>query len=129
LAWDGPYAPAGPHWQQAVRTDLVLGLAGVRLRVADPQAGAARWARLMGVAVGCDKAGQPRLAVDGGQLLWEPATDGQPEGLVGIDLQVPDVAAILARAGAMGLPVHAHRACFELGGVRWTLVGPPALPT
>jgi hypothetical protein len=127
-AWDGPYAPAGPHWQQAVRTEHALGLAGVRLRVADPHAVAALWARLMGVAVDHDAAGRPRLAVDGGQLLWEPSTEGQSEGLVGIDLQVLDVAAVLARASALGLPVDTHRAGFELGGVMWGLTSPAKPP-
>jgi hypothetical protein len=42
----GPYAPAGPDWRRAVRTELVRRLAAVEIECPDPAALCARWAEL-----------------------------------------------------------------------------------
>ena len=43
----GPYAPAGPDWQRAVRRDVVRRLAAVEIECPDPGALCARWAELL----------------------------------------------------------------------------------
>ncbi len=41
---DGPYHPAGPHWQDFIRRDTTRALLAAELQSADPAALAARWA-------------------------------------------------------------------------------------
>ena len=41
----GPWAPAGPSWQRAVRTSVVDGIRSVDIQADDPAALAARWPR------------------------------------------------------------------------------------
>jgi hypothetical protein len=43
----GPWMPAGPDWQRAVRTDVVDGMTGVELRVARADKVAARWSEIL----------------------------------------------------------------------------------
>src|SRR5512139_3331802 len=43
----GPYAPAGPDWQRAVRRDVVRRLAAVEIECPDPGALCARWGELL----------------------------------------------------------------------------------
>jgi hypothetical protein len=43
----GPWAPAGPRWQEAVRTDRVDAITGVVVQSVDPDRTAARWASLL----------------------------------------------------------------------------------
>ncbi len=45
---NGPWMPAGPDWQRAVRTDIVDGITGVELRVPDPDKVEARWTEILG---------------------------------------------------------------------------------
>lgn len=72
---NGPWMPAGPSWQQAVRTDVVDGITGVELAVPDPGAVAARWTELLG---------QPSF--DNAELRW---TTGE-RGVVTVDLHATD---------------------------------------
>jgi len=44
----GPYAPAGPDWQRAVRKDVVRALRAVEIECPDPAGLASRWSRLFG---------------------------------------------------------------------------------
>lgn len=73
---DDPWMPAGDGWQRAVRTDVVDGIRGIELEVADPDATSARWRDLLG-RDGFD---------DGVELRW---TTGE-RGLVAIDLHAAD---------------------------------------
>lgn len=76
-----PWMPAGPDWQQAVRTDVVDGITAVELEVPDPDATAGRWRELLG-RDGFD---------DGVELRWSTGE----RGLVAVDLHASD----RARAG------------------------------
>ncbi|MFY9317276.1 MAG: VOC family protein [Burkholderiales bacterium] len=42
----GPYAPAGPDWQRAVRKELALSLRAVEIECPDPDALASHWGKL-----------------------------------------------------------------------------------
>lgn len=120
-AWDGPYAPAGPQWQQQVRLGRVTGIAGVVLRGADPAALTARWSALIGVAATADAAGRQQLRLPGGFIAFDAAAPGDADGLAEIVLQALDPAAVLRDAAALGLPVADGR--LRLAGVQFSLVG------
>lgn len=68
---NGPWMPAGPDWQRAVRTDVVDGIIGVELAVPEPDKVAARWTEILG---------QPHF--DNAQIHWTEGTGG----LVAVDL-------------------------------------------
>lgn len=121
-AWDGPYAPAGPHWQQQLRLGRITGIAGVVLRGADPVALANRWAALIGVAAAADGPGRQQIRLPGGFIAFEAAAPGEADSLAEIVLQAVDPAAVLRQATALGLPVAAGR--LVLAGVQFSLAGP-----
>jgi catechol 2,3-dioxygenase-like lactoylglutathione lyase family enzyme len=68
---NGPWMPAGPDWQRAVRTDVVSVITAVELAVPDPDATAARWREILG---------QPDF--DNAEIRWSHGTGG----LVAVDL-------------------------------------------
>src|SRR4029078_576551 len=47
----GPYPPAGPDWQKAIRKDVTLALTEVEMQSPDPQGLAEHWGKILGVAV------------------------------------------------------------------------------
>jgi len=67
----GPWMPAGPDWQRAVRTDVVSVITAVELAVPDPDTTAARWREILG---------QPHF--DNAQIRWSQGTGG----LVAVEL-------------------------------------------
>lgn len=116
---DGPYWPAGPHWQESVRTGRVAGIAHALLQSEDPAALAARWAAILRRTV--TQAGQDReIRLDAGALRFSPVSDGRGEGLAGVGLRVNDADAIRRAAQARGLPVDASG--LTLGGVRFVFL-------
>lgn len=46
---NGPWSPAGPDWQKAIRTQIVDGIDGVTIQSADPERTAARWSALLDI--------------------------------------------------------------------------------
>ena len=44
----GPYPPAGPDWQKAIRKDVTLALTGVEMQSPDPQGLAEHWGKIIG---------------------------------------------------------------------------------
>ena len=125
-ALDGPYAPAGPQWQQQLRLDRVSGIAGVVLRAADAPAMAARWAALIGVEACVDAQGRLQLLLPGGFIAFEAAAPEQADGLTDIVLQIVDLPAVLQAATALGLPVVDDS--LVLAGMRLRLVAAAAAP-
>jgi len=75
----GPYAPAGPDWQRAVRRDVVRRLAAVEIESPDPGALAARWAGLLDRAV----KGR-RIELDSGAIAF---SIGSESALAGVELE------------------------------------------
>jgi hypothetical protein len=112
----GAYGPAGPHWQEAVRTDRVEAIVGAVLQGPDPARLAARWGQIL------QRAAEPqadgwRVALDNAALRFMPASDGRGEGLAGIDLRVNDGPAILRSARERGC--QADACGVQIGGVRF----------
>lgn len=77
---NGPWMPAGPSWQRAVRTDVVDAITAVDLAVPDPDAVSARWTEILGQA-----------DFDNATIRWSEGS----RGLVGVDVHATD----RARAG------------------------------
>jgi hypothetical protein len=107
----GSWRWGGPQWTGRVGEGAPGRLAGVTIAVADPDAVAARWGEVLGVAVG-DQATPgghaPVLRVDGGEVRFTsaPGEHGEHgEGLVEIAVQLPHA-----------LPGGAE--AIEIGGVR-----------
>ena len=112
---DGPYGPAGEHWREQQRLDLVSAMPAIEVRSPDPAGLAAHWGRIMAI--------EPRARADGGQDLSfdlgmariMPAPAGSPERLTTVDVAVPDPAKVLAAAARYGCPVEGDG--FFLAGV------------
>jgi len=113
----GPYWPAGPHWQVAVRSDRVSGIAGAVLQSDEPERLARRWAQILQRSVQRD-GDDWLLPLDPAVLRFTAATDGRGEGLAGIELVVNDADAIQRSAQAAGCPVRAD--AVHIGGVRFS---------
>ncbi len=115
----GPYAPAGPDWQQAIRTKRVKRIAGAVLQADDPERLARRWGEVL--AQPASRAGNGRWQVEVGNavLRFVEARDGRGEGLAGIDLEVTDPQSITAAATACGCAWDGD--AVMVGGVRFSL--------
>ncbi len=68
---NGPWTPAGPDWQRAVRTDVVSVISAVELAVPDPDTVSARWRGILGQA-----------HFDNAQIRWSEGVGG----LVAVEL-------------------------------------------
>ena len=115
----GPYAPAGPDWQHAIRTTRVKRIAGAVLQADDPERLARRWGEVL--AQPASRAGNGRWQVEVGNavLRFVEARDGRGEGLAGIDLEVTDPQSITAAATACGCAWDGD--AVMVGGVRFSL--------
>jgi hypothetical protein len=120
---DGPYSPAGPHWQSAIRTEVTTALLAAELQSPDPEALARRWSRILERPLGQDAAGAPEIALDLGRLRFVPASDGRGEGLGGLDIAIADRAPVLAAAARRGVAVNGDQ--ITLCGTRFRLMPPP----
>jgi len=118
----GPYWPAGPHWQAAVRRERVSGIAGVVLQSDEPERLARRWAQILQRSA--QRHGDEwQLPVDNAVLRFVASTDARGEGLAGIDLIANDAHAVRRAAQAAGCPVDAD--AVHIGGVRLGLQAAP----
>ena len=113
---NGPWAPAGPRWRDAVRTDVVVGIAAVEVQTPEPERVAARWAEILERPVVEDNV----IALDEGAIRFVPDIDGRGEGLGGVDLVTADPALAIARANQRHLPVEVDTV--TAAGVRFRLV-------
>ena len=96
---DGPWMPAGPHWQQARREDVVTGITAVEVQSKDPDKTAARWSEITAIDL-ADRV----LPLDNASVAF---VEGPTDSLVGVTLTAADP----SRAG------ERHTIC----GVRFTL--------
>jgi hypothetical protein len=117
---NGPWMPAGPHWQKAVRTEVVRGIAAAEIQAPDPSGLAQRWSDILDVPVGVDGEGRTALALDNATLRFVPDTDGRGEGLGGVDVVTVDRDRATAAARARNLSVDDD--VVLVGGVRVALV-------
>lgn len=87
----GPYAPAGPDWQRAIRRDVTRRMLAAEISSPDPAALEARWSAIL----------QRRPdALDGGAVRF---LKGDEEALTGIVLEAADRARAGTTAIACGL--------------------------
>ncbi len=86
----GSWRWAGPAWRQHVRTERTERLVGAELESPRPLAMARRWAEVLGLADALEITGEgARIGLEGGELRFRPAPEGQVPGLVGIDIAGP----------------------------------------
>lgn len=94
----GPYGPAGPHWQRAIRTERTRSLLGVEFESPEPGRLAERWASIMERPVQELGDGKCRIALDAGTIDFLPST--APEAvLAGVNLEVADPAPSVSACG------------------------------
>ncbi len=98
---DGPWEPAGEHWQAARRLDFVTGVSAVEMQCDDPEAIAKKWGEIAQLPVAHDARGA-NIAFQNANAYFVPITDGRPEGLSAMDLTVANKAKVLAAAKARG---------------------------
>lgn len=110
----GPYWPAGPHWQEHVRTKRVAAIVGAVVQGAEPHATAARWSEILQRPATSDARGW-QVALDNAALRFVTTEDGRGDGLAGIDLAVPDVKAVTTAAAARKCRVEGS--AVHVGGV------------
>jgi hypothetical protein len=113
----GPYPPAGPDWQKAIRKDVTQAITGVEMQSPDPQGLAEHWGRIIGVAVGKNGKGDAELKLPNACFRF---VKGDSEIMSALRFKVGNVAKVLDAAKARG---HAASGdAFPLGGVMFHLV-------
>jgi hypothetical protein len=70
----GPYAPAGPNWQRAIRNDVTHSLRAVEIECPDPAGLSARWGALLERPV----TDRMRIQLDVGEIHFLPAGGTEP---------------------------------------------------
>jgi hypothetical protein len=108
----GAYAPAGPDWHKAIRTDRTQALTGIELESPDPAGLAKHWANIIQVPV---KQGDvPAFSVGDAAFRF---VRGKREVLGGLDFKVADTKTVLDAARANGYDVKDNS--FHIGGVNF----------
>lgn len=115
----GPYAPAGKHWQAAIRRDVTQRLLSARIECKDATGFAARWGEILQRPVQILDPGRAQIALDVGRIDFVPA-EGAAAVLAGIELQVANRASVLDAARARGRLDPQGR--IDVCGVRFELV-------
>jgi len=111
--------PAGRSWRDAVRTEVVRGIAAAEIQAPDPSGLAQRWSDILEVPVTVDGDGRTALALDNATIRFVADQDGRGEGLGGVDLVVADRDRLVAAAADRGLAVEND--VVLVGGVRFAL--------
>jgi len=89
----GPYAPAGPNWQAAVRESVVRRLMAVEIECPDAGRFAANWGRILERPVQALGADKYRIALDAGTINFLPGS--RPEAVfAGVELEASKPATI-----------------------------------
>jgi hypothetical protein len=114
----GPYPPAGPFWQRAIRIGTTEGLIAVELQSPQQDDLAAHWSRIVGVAVSRDANGDPAIELANCSLRF---VHGAVEAITGLAFRVSDVEAVRSAARARGCPCAGD--AFLLAGVTFHVVG------
>jgi hypothetical protein len=112
----GPYPPAGPDWQTAIRKDVTQALVGVTMQSPDPAALAAHWGRIIGIPAGRNEKGEAELTLPNAGFRF---VEGDNEIMSGLDFRVGNVQVVCDTAKAKGYAVAGN--AFTLGGVDFHL--------
>jgi hypothetical protein len=78
----GPYAPAGPNWQRAVKTKVTRRLVAVEIECPDPAGLSARWGQLFERTV----KNRHRIQLDTGEIRFLPGSGPEP-AFAGVELE------------------------------------------
>jgi hypothetical protein len=97
-ALDGLWVPAGPDWQQHVRTDVVSAITAAEIQSPEPERVAARWSEIAEIDLLEGEDGAPTMTLDNAAVRFVEATDGRGEGLGAIDVAAVDKDRVLATA-------------------------------
>jgi Glyoxalase-like domain len=96
----GSWRWGGPAWTGRVGEPTPGRLVAVTVAVREPATVAARWARVLGVAL--DGGERPKLALDGGEVRFATAREERAEGIVEIALaDVPGLGAAGVEVGGV----------------------------
>ena len=112
----GPYPPAGPDWQKAIRRDVTTALIGVEMQSPEPQDLAQHWSRIIGIPVSRNAQGDPEIALVNCSFRF---IKGGGDAMSGLTFRVNDAAAVCAAAKARGCAVSGNS--FMLSGVDFQL--------
>jgi catechol 2,3-dioxygenase-like lactoylglutathione lyase family enzyme len=116
---DGPYHPAGPAWQDAVRTDIASRLLAVEIEAPDPAAIAAHWGKILELAVTPTDAGHLELALGDSRIRFAPGPAADQPMFSGIEVAVSDRSSVLRAAAAEGCLTD--ESCIRLCGITISL--------
>ncbi len=112
----GTYPPAGPDWQKHIRNDTTVALTDVKMESPDPEALAAHWGKIIGIAVTRADNGTPLLELPNATFAF---MKGPVDLMTGLAFQVADVAKVREAARAKGYKVEGSS--FDLCGVTFVL--------
>jgi len=112
----GPYPPAGPDWQRAIRKDVTQVLTGVEMQSPGPTALATHWGQLIGGPVRSNSHGEPVLDIPNCSFRF---AHGAREIMSGLTFRVGDAASVCEAARAKGYAVSDRS--FPIGGVTFHL--------
>ena len=85
----GPYAPAGPDWQRAVRSDVTRRLVAVEIECPDPARLSARWGELLERSVSARHC----ISLDAGEIHFLPG-NGSEAVFAGVVLEAAAPASV-----------------------------------
>jgi hypothetical protein len=112
----GAYPPAGPDWQKSISGDVTQALTSVEMESPEPDALAAHWGRIIGIAVSKNANGEPELKLPNAGFRF---VKGPADIMSGLTFKVGSVARVIDAARARGCKVSGDS--FELGGVTFHL--------
>ena len=114
----GAYPPAGPDWEQSIRTDVTQALIAVEMQSPDPDNLALHWSRIVGIPVSRDEHDRPHLALVNCRLDF---VHGTTDAMTSLTVRVNDLAQVRDAARSRGCPCGGD--FFLLGGVTFHIVG------
>lgn len=112
------WPPAGEQWRD-YESEVTLGITAVTIQHRDPQAAAERWGVLLDRPIVRDGEAY-ELALEGEAIRFIAPVDDDGTGVVGLELVVDDVEAVLERAEAIGVATPGGEVL--IGGVTFSPV-------
>lgn len=129
LSLDQPNPPGtwrwgGPHWRDAMHTEVVDRVVGAELCARDPEALAQRWSDVLGIPSTRGENGTRQIALEASRLTFAPLASGELEGLRAIELHSRHPERALEAARALDLVVEAAPggSAVVIAGTRFRLV-------
>lgn len=117
---DGAWPPAGDHWQEAVRKEVIKRITAAEIQGPDAEGLAHRWSEILDCPVERDAEANPRIRLENAELRFVADRDGRGEGLGGIDVEAADAPHALSAARDRG--VLAGERLIVIGGTRFRVV-------